>query len=437
MYNSTNEFYTFENDKMNKPNQKIGSTFTRAWEIISQDTSIPPEEKKSILKLIQVLLESREHSSSKNGGDDAMSITQEVISKHSLMATVKHQANELDALRRISLNLTSSLDFQTVLDAVVTEAMGLVKNARSAHIFLYERGVLEFGASLHANGTRNKALSIPRPSGLTYSVAKYGKQILVENILTHPLYQDAPSDWHGSIIGIPLKFKDEIVGVMNLSRTVTGHFSRSEIRLISLLADQAAVAIFNASLYKRVAQMANTDSVTGLPNRRALDERLQEEWVYASGLNLEFAVVMMDLDGFKTVNDNLGHNVGDELLYSLFNFLAQKMRGSDFLARYGGDELTLVMRNTGVDGAQAVTEKVIELMSEYRFSFTKDQNIKLGMTAGIAVYPTHALTPSDLLRAADAALYHAKKYQRGKYVVAKGVTGSLNPLKLKKTEHDE
>ncbi|MFN3491106.1 MAG: diguanylate cyclase domain-containing protein, partial [Anaerolineales bacterium] len=426
------------NCEMNTPHKKSGNTFTRAWEIISQDASIPPEEKKSILRLIQVLIESREHSSAKNGAEeDAMSITQEVISKHSLMATVKHQANELDALKRISLNLTSSLDLQTVLDAVVTEALSLVRDARSAQIYLYERNVLEFGASLSSNGVRNVPYAPPRPNGLTYTVAKSGKQILIEDIAHHPLSKGLPSEWYGSIIGIPLKFKDEVMGVMNLARSVTGHFSRSEIRLISLLADQAAVAIFNANLYKRVTQMANTDSVTGLPNRRALDERLQEEWRYASRIGLEFAVVMMDLDGFKAVNDNFGHNVGDELLYSLFNFLAQKMRGSDFLARYGGDELTLVMRATGLEAAQAVTEKVIDLMKEYKFAFPENKNMQLGITAGIAVYPTHAQTPSDLLRAADAALYHAKKYHRGKYVVAKGITGNLSPLKLKKTEHEQ
>lgn len=417
---------------MNKPTQKTGNTFSRAWEIISKDASIPLEEKKSIMKLIQVLIESRENSPVKNKDDDAMSITQEVISKHSLMATVKHQADELDALRRISLNLTSSLDFQTVLDAVVTEAMGLVKHARAARIFLYERGVLEFGASLNADGSRNKEYSQPRPNGLTYTVARSGKQMMIEDVQHHATYAELNLNWSGSILSIPLKFKDDVLGVMNLSKTVVGRFSRAEIRLLNLLADQAATAIYNASLYKQVAQMANTDSVTGLPNRRALDERLQEEWHYASRMKTEFAVVMMDLDGFKSVNDNFGHNIGDELLYSLFNFLAQKMRGSDFLARYGGDELTLVMRTTGVEAAQAVTQKVIDLMDEYQFSLPNKVQLKLGITAGIAIYPTHANTPSDLLRAADAALYYAKKYYRGKYVIAKGDTGKLSSVDIEK-----
>lgn len=411
---------------MDKTNIQPGTVFSRAWDIISQDDSIPPEEKKAILKLIQVLIEATERSSDQRvQGEEIKSITQEVVSKHSLMMTVKHQADELDALKRLSLNLTSNLDLQKVLDAVVTEAMGLVKHAHAVHIFLFERGALEFGASLDMYGERNKPISSPRRDGLTYSIVKTGKEIMVPDMRNHPLYNGTPDHWAGSIIGIPLKFKGEIVGVMNVSRSVTGGFSKPEIRLMSLLADQAAVAIFNANLYKRLAQAANTDSVTGLPNRRALDERLQEELRFAESRKTQFSVVMMDLDGFKAVNDTFGHNVGDELLYSLFNFLAQKMRSSDFLARYGGDELTLVMSHTDLLAAQAVTQKVIDLMKEYHFAFPEDKSLKLGITAGIAVYPLHAQTPSDLLRAADSALYYAKKHNRGKFSIAKSFTGQL------------
>lgn len=417
---------------MNDNRSKQGTVFTRAWDIISHDDTIPPDEKKAILRLIQVIVEAREQTTDKRVDDDEeKSITHEVISKHSLMATVKHQADELDALKRISLNLTSNLDLQKVLDVMVTESMNLIKNAQAVHIFLYERGELEFGASLDDKGERNIPISKPRRDGLTYSVVKTGKQIIIEDMMSHPLYKESPNHWGGSIIGVPLKFKDEILGVMNLSKKVVGKFTRSELRLISLLADQAAVAIFNASLYRRLAQMANTDSVTGLPNRRALDERLQEELRLAEQTQRPFSVVMMDLDGFKAVNDTFGHNVGDELLYSLFNFLAQRMRNSDFLARYGGDELTLVMRNTDVYAAQIVTKKVIELMQEYRFSFLKGKEMTLGLTAGIAVYPMHASNPSDMIRAADSALYYAKKYNRGQYAIAKGMTGKLNPSRAK------
>jgi diguanylate cyclase (GGDEF)-like protein len=147
-------------------------------------------------------------------------------------------------------------------------------------------------------------------------------------------------------------------------------------------------------------------------------------------MNSTFSVVMMDLDGFKGVNDVYGHVVGDEVLHSLFNYLAENMRNTDFLARYGGDELTLVIRDAGLEAAEAVTLKIFELMKEYKFPFPGTTQIQLGISAGLAVYPIHSRTAGDLLRAADMALYQAKKHKRGSFIVANGATGPLNPLTL-------
>ena len=414
---------------MTDKRKKQTEVFRHAWEIIDKDVSIPRGEKEGILRLIKVLVEVAESappSQLKNPEDKLL--TKDIVSRHSLMALVKQQADELNSLRSLSLNLTSSLDLQTVLDAVVTEAMRLVKNARAAHIFLYLHGGLNFGASLNAEGEKNKPIAMPRKEGLTYFVADNGKRFIVEDMESHPIYQNAPQGWTGSIIGIPLKFKQSIVGVMNLSRSTTGGFTRAELRLLELLADQAAVAISNASMHKIVAEQANTDILTGLPNRRALDDRLQEDIRYAKRMKTQFSVVMMDLDGFKSVNDIYGHVVGDEVLHTVFNRLSENVRPTDFLARYGGDELTLIIREAGVEIAQTVTAKLIELMSGFNFPFPGSKKVKLGITAGIAVYPVHARNAGDLLRAADAALYQGKKHNRGTFVVAKMVTGPLSPI---------
>ena len=344
------------------------------------------------------------------------------------MDLVKQQADELDALKSIGMNLTSSLDLQTVLDAVVAEAMRLVKNARLAHIYLYSHGTLNFGASLNADGVKNKAYAVPRPKGLTYSVANSRERIIVEDILHHPLFENAPPDWAGSMIGVPLKSSNSIVGVMNLSRTVAGSFTNAELRLIGLLADQAAVAISNASLHKAATELANRDSVTGLPNRRALDERLQEDLRVAKRNSSQFSVVMMDLDGFKNVNDTYGHVAGDEILHSLFNYLAENIRPTDFLARYGGDELTLITRDADLGVAEYVTQKIIQLVQDYTPPIPEISNAKLSITGGIALYPVHARSAGDLLRAADSALYQAKKHHRGSFSVAKGASGPLDPI---------
>ncbi len=416
----------------NRENQ--ANIFQHAWEIINKDSSIPDEEKKGILKLIQILVELAESSPRfpEKDNTEEKSYTHDIISKHSLMALVKQQADELNSLRSLSLNLTSSLDLQTVLDAVVTEAMRLVKNARAAHIFLYSHGKLNFGTSLNAEGEKNKPISMPRKDGLTYFVANSGKNLIVEDMSTHPFYKNLPIIWTGSIIGVPLKFNNSIVGVMNLSRSTLGGFTRAELRLIGLLSDQAAVAISNASLHKMVAEQANTDSLTGLPNRRALEDRLQEEIRYAKRMKSQFSVVMMDLDGFKAVNDLHGHVVGDEVLHAVFGYLAENVRPTDFLARYGGDELTLLMRDSGLETAKIVTAKIVGLMKEFNFPFPENKRAEVGITAGIAVYPIHAQNAGDLLRAADASLYQGKKHNRGSFVVAKKATGPLPPITIYK-----
>jgi diguanylate cyclase (GGDEF)-like protein len=415
---------------MNEDQGRRAGVLERAREIIVQDTSIPTEEKAGVLRLIEVLIEAADGLPLRPEQDNHVkSVTEEIASKHSLMMVVKQQADELDALRKLSLSLTSSLDLQTVLDAVVAEAMRLVKNARTAHIFLYSRGKLQFGAALNHDGTRNLPLAIPRKGGLTYTVARSGELIVVEDMANHVLYQNVPSSWYGSIIGLPLKSNNNVVGVMNLSRSTTGGFRSSELRLLGLLADQAAVAISNASLHKMVTEQANSDIVTGLPNRRALDERLEEESRFAQKTDTQFAVIMMDLDGFKAVNDTYGHALGDEVLRAVFNYLAGGMRATDFLARYGGDELTLILRETDLGMARIVSDKILDMMKDFVFPLPDGQKIALGVSGGIAVYPIHSRTGIDLLRAADTALYEAKKHNRGRFMIAKGATGPLEAIK--------
>lgn len=381
-------------------------------------------EKESLVKLLDILTAATE----KVFPDDperVESVAHELINHQALLAILKQQTDELDALKELSIHLTSSLDLPDVLDAVVSEAMRLIENAHDVNIFLYKNHKLSFGSAMDAQGTRNQPWATPRSNGLTYTVARTGEMIIIENMREHPLYQNAPQDWSGAIIGIPLKVGNTVVGVMNLSRSVVGGFSPSELRLLSLLSDQAAVAISNASLHQMISTQAYTDTLTGLPNRRALDERLEEEVLAARRNNFSFAVIMMDLDGFKEVNDTYGHSVGDNVLRHVFTQMWRGVRTTDFLARYGGDELTLILSQTELASAQVVAEKIIEGMKKIKYKLPDGSRLKLGISGGIALYPIHARSGPDLLRAADAALYHAKKYNRGTFQIARGLTGSL------------
>jgi diguanylate cyclase (GGDEF)-like protein len=388
-----------------------------------------PTEKESLIQLLDILTASVEKISPEDP-ERMQTITRELIDHQALLSILKQQTDELDALKELSIHLTSSLDLPDVLDAVVSEAVRLIENTRDVNIFLYKNHKLSFGAALDSEGTRNKPWSKPRSNGLTYTVARSGETIIVENMQDHPLFQNVPSHWVGSIIGIPLKVGNNVVGVMNLSRSTLGGFSSSELRLLSLLSDQAAVAISNASLHQMISRQAYSDTLTGLPNRRALDERLEEEVTSARRNNYSFAVIMMDLDGFKAVNDTYGHTIGDEVLRLVFTEMSRGVRTTDFLARYGGDELTLILSQTEMSSAQVVTEKIIEGMKKIKYQLPDGKRLKLGISGGIALYPVHARSGPDLLRAADAALYHAKKYKRGTFEIAQGLTGPLATYRI-------
>ena len=384
---------------------------------------ISSNQKETLLKLIGVLAVSLEKY--KPNSSDVESLAQAVINNHALLYILKQQSEELDALRKLSINLTSSLDLPDVLDALVSEAMQLIPKSRDVHIFLYKDKALTFGAALDSEGKKNATWSKPRKNGLTHTVASTGEMIIVEDMQSHPIFKNVPSDWTGSIIGIPLKVGDTVVGVMNMARSNIGGFSNSELRLLSLLSDQAAVAISNANLHQMISRQAYSDTLTGLPNRRALDERLEEEVQSARRNGYSFAVVMMDLDGFKNINDTYGHSTGDKVLQMVFNQMARGVRNTDFLARYGGDELALILTQSDISSAKIVTGKIIEGMGRLKYTLPDKKKLKLGISGGMAIYPVHARNGPDLLRAADAALYQAKKHNRGTFQLARGVTGPI------------
>jgi diguanylate cyclase (GGDEF)-like protein len=384
-----------------------------------------PVENNYLLKLLDILSASVEKFSTNNHQEKPEHLVQGLFDSRALLAMLKQQSDELDVLRKLSIHLTSSLDLPDVLDAVSAEAIRLTANARDVHIFLYKNKKLTFGASLDTEGNRNKVWAKPRLNGLTYTVARTGQMIIVEDMRNHPLYAGSPPEWVGSIIGIPLRVGETVVGVMNLVRTSLGGFSDSEMQLLRLLSDQAAIAISNASLHQMVSRQAYSDTLTGLPNRRALDERLEEEILSARKNNYSFSVVMMDLDGFKAVNDTYGHPVGDDVLRLVFGNMARGVRNTDFLARYGGDELTLILSQSDLSSALIVAEKIVEGMKRLKFKLPDGKKLKLGISGGVAIYPVNARNGADLLRAADAALYQAKKHERGTFQVARGITGPL------------
>ncbi len=171
------------------------------------------------------------------------------IENRSLIQRERLAYREIEAVQLASPALTASLELPQVLYSILAAALDLVP-ADTAHIFLYSENLLSFGAAIGPGGKWEKPFSEPRPEGLTYKVAREGQPVEVSNINNHPLFAGRPSEWKGSIVSLPLKIGERVVGVMNISRLEPGPFPETALRVWGLLANQAAIAIENARLYQ-------------------------------------------------------------------------------------------------------------------------------------------------------------------------------------------
>lgn len=330
------------------------------------------------------------------------------VSRAQLYESAQQRLKELETLRSASITLTSSLDLHTVLDTLLAFTLEVIDKAQNTHIFLYENDTLEFGAALWDDGKQGTVFAHPRPEGLTYTTARRGKIIRVDDMQAHPLFETAPKRWQGSIIGLPLKFGDRVVGVMTLAHPETHAFSEDEIRFLRLLGDQAAVAIENARLHNLVNKQAHTDTLTGLPNRRALEEQFEKELRRSQRYQHNFSLVVVDIDHFKTINDRYGHPTGDEFLKQLSNQMKNSLRNMDFLVRYGGDEFVLLLPETDADAANQIAARFQKAVRKFRFPLEQEE-LSVTISLGCATYPQDGEALQALVESADQRLYSDKK----------------------------
>ena len=182
--------------------------------------------------------------------------------------------------------------------------------------------------------------------------------------------------------------------------------------LVALAAAFRYVQARQREALKRIEHLAHFDTLTGLPNRALLDDRLAQEMARARRDDVAFAVALFDLDGFKAVNDTHGHAAGDALLASLARRARENVRASDTFGRLGGDEFLAILPDTTREGALHVVEKLrSELSRPYA---AQGQDLSVGASAGVSLFPEHGVERDALLRAADSALYDAKREGRNR-----------------------
>jgi two-component system cell cycle response regulator len=225
---------------------------------------------------------------------------------------------------------------------------------------------------------------------------------------------------------IPLFIDERTAGLMAVK--VASRFGRGpvlrvrEVRLLRMLAEQAALLLDNARLQSELADLAVTDAVTGLPNHRFMQQRLTEEIERVArsasrGEARSLSVALLDLDHFKRVNDTYGHPTGDQVLAAVAAAAARTLRGSDVLCRYGGEEFAVILPDTDVAAARRVCERVREEVKALRFTAVDGRQFgPVTTSVGATTITGEAVDRSAVLARADAALYDAKSAGRDRVI---------------------
>jgi diguanylate cyclase (GGDEF)-like protein len=254
--------------------------------------------------------------------------------------------------------------------------------------------------------------------GRTHILNNGGVKLLCPHLKSHPPLAS---------ICIPMMAQGETMGILHIQTSGKGsdlpdpagaHLIENWQQLAQAMADRTALALANVRLRISLRQQSIRDPLTELFNRRYLEETLERELRRATRLQRPVGVVMMDLDHFKSFNDRFGHEAGDLLLRELGKLLKKHIRGGDVACRYGGEEFALILPDISLQDAQERAEQLREEIKAMNINYREQALEAITLSLGVAMFPDHGDTGILLLRAADTALYEAKRLGRDRVIVA-------------------
>jgi diguanylate cyclase (GGDEF)-like protein len=325
--------------------------------------------------------------------------------------TLSAQRTELAqtrALIEVSQALAGTTRLDETLDLITRHATRMFRGrAASIELLAPDGRSLEFYA---VDGLPRDMLHLRFPVDGSFSgwVVTHGRARSAADPHTDPYFHahTLPRLDGAPIAAAPLRYRDATLGALSCIGNYP--FTASDLELLTVLADQAAVAIENARMFQQVHQLSVTDPLTGLPNRRQLDRDLAREFA-AAQRGRRLIVAMFDLNGFKEFNDRYGHVAGDQALRLFATALSGEMRAMNLAARYGGDEFITILADNDPQGAETFIQRV---QRAFPGPNAVPEQRSLTVSAGYAEYSPSMTSPDELVAAADRALY-AVKMNRG------------------------
>jgi len=263
------------------------------------------------------------------------------------------------------------------------------------------------GMKVSLHDTNENILSLVALEGMPLHLTKE----TMDNYRNSPIVQSLKSE---ELVLIPLKAKDKINGIIIADNFITREpIGKDDLHMLTMLANQAGLAIENSQLYEKTVMLAHMDSLTSLWNHGYFQYLLQTELEKSRAAKIPLSLILLDIDHFKVYNDILGHQAGDKTLTELATILKDQSRKMDFVCRYGGEEFAIILPQADKKEAFLIAERLRTDIEKHTFSHedifpTK----KLTVSLGISSFPEDGIMPADLVLASDKALYQAKNKGR-------------------------
>jgi len=329
-------------------------------------------------------------------------------------------SQELEIYEEVNKDLASSIDLNSILDAVMKRAKELTK-AETWTVFLVDEGTgeLVFERTERKKTKETQKFRTMIGEGIAGWVAKGGMPVLVPDVSQDKRYsQKIDSAFNlknkiKSIICIPIKSNEKPIGVIEVFNKATGEpFTREDFNQLIELIEQSSILIERALLYQKVEELSITDDLTKLFNTRYLNRTIEMEIQRSLRYRESVSLIFMDIDDFKQINDRHGHLVGSKILAEMGQLLIRNLRTVDVVVRYGGDEFVIVLPHTPPAAAAMIAERIRKAVDRNVFLEKEGYALKTTASFGVASYPETARSKEELIRLADEAMYKVKYHTK-------------------------
>lgn len=393
----------------------------KAIEVLKGQSNLPYEFRSIRKDWETVWLLDKATSIEYQGRRAVLGTLMDITERKMAEAELIDSARQVETLYNIGVTVSQTLNLTEMLESVLERVLALME-IEAGGIFLVNAQTDELVLNTHQGFSERFIRDVKRMKvgkGFAGRVALTGKPLIVGNMTADARFDPIVLKREGfqSLSAIPIMSREKILGVLSVCSYGSRNFLERELQLLGTIANQIGVAVENSQLYERTVEIAFTDSMTGLYNRRYLMEQIEREFARASRSESAFSVIMIDLDGLKTVNDRFGHHGGDAILKELGRIIKADTRTSDVAGRLGGDEFMLLASETDSSEACNIGERIRSQVEQYHTEIDGEE-LGASISVGVASYPSHASDVKELLQKADEAMYNAKRSGKNRICLA-------------------